>query len=240
MASKALSNLIVACMLAAPLSAQSVGEFAPLSVGLQVDYNRAMSPDSVPIQSTATGAPLGKQLDTLYGAALVGQVRLGEVINWKMRAFTLQVNLGARYGSDKENGVLPTFNTVLGQTPVILAPASYVRKTKVTETYVSLPLRWYTNGGAIAVEGFFIEGGPGWSRTQQTVDLTVSGDVSGSPVSLPDSVKYSQTKMTWQFGAGLSKVMRSSIFTYGVSYQKVVDAGTFGSSFARVYLTWNF
>lgn len=214
-----------------------VGPFRPLAFGVQLDYSVAINPDTVAL-TAADGTPQGRPQDSLYGVGVTGQWRIGEVF-WKARDLVLQTSVGVRYNHQSDDATVASYKAVIGSTPTTLTDVTWNRKTRLQEFYFMAPLRWYP-GQSGDLEGFFLEGGPGWVRMDMKADISLKGTVGGGPVVVNDSASYVQNKMLWTVNIGYTRAMRDSLISYAIGVDKVVKAGNLGGTTGKFSIQYQF
>lgn len=219
------------------------GEYSYWSPGIQVNVARAVQNTFVPFQSTS-GNIQGANVQDLYGIGLANQVRLGEIFSWKLRSLVWAPTLGVHLGRESESryDANLTFYGTDGSTASVQGATSS-RKTNTREIFFASPLRWYVVSGSAVYGGFYLEAGPLFVQTNQTVDLGVNGYVMSVPATLSESAQIHANEHGYVVGLGATSVYRGVQFTYGLTYQGISGSTTstkVGSNQVQAHLTWTF
>jgi hypothetical protein len=174
---------------------------------------------------------------------MTNQIRAGELLSWKLRAWIIAPSIGFRLGRETENR--DDANLLFFQSNgslVNIQDAHSRRKTETRELFASLPVRWYPASGSAIHGGFYIEAGPVIVRTDQTVDLNVTGLMNSVPANLDESAKITATEYGILVGLGRTRVYRGHQFSYGIDYRGMSKAGNANQRVAAnlfgVHLQW--
>ena len=182
-------------------------------IGVQVDYSIPTGTASVPMDSGSPNyVPQGSQDGGLYGLGLFYEWRIGTASNYSLRRLTMLPSIAVRMGSDqKDSQSSSTLGAQVGGQAVALTKGSQSRTTKVTETTLALPFRYYMGDGGSQGEGFFLEAGPQLVHTNQQVSLDTAGtqttvDASGTAstngVAASSAANHTHDRIGWTGGFG--------------------------------------
>jgi hypothetical protein len=231
-----LRLLAVAALGCVPLLA---GEYSKVSPGFTLDLGYATGNTSIPFQSSS-GNIQGAAVQWVYGLSLNAPVRLGEVFNWRLRAFELVPTLSAHFGKTSDSSTTPNlqFYTPDGSVESVQNAGSS-RKTNTQEVLFSLPLRWYAKGSDV-YGGFYLEAGPVFAKTEQRVNYDVNGLSMAESVTLSESTTIRQNDEGLVYGIGVTNIYRNYQFTYGVTVRSMTSQHPVTSNLAQVSLGWNF
>jgi hypothetical protein len=218
------------------------GEYSVWSPGIQINVARAVQNTFVPFQSTS-GNIQGADVTDLYGIGLANQIRLGELFSWKVRSLVWAPTLGVHLGRESEtrNDANLNFYGTDGSV-VSVQGATSTRRTNTREIFFAAPLRWYAVSGSAVYGGFYLEAGPLFVQTSQTVDLDVSGYVISVPATLSESTQIRANEHGFVVGVGATSVYRGHQFTYGLTYQGIngTTSNKVGSNQVQGHITWTF
>lgn len=215
------------------------GDYSAISPGISIDIGHATGGASVPFQNQS-GNIQGGRIDWMFGLGLSAPIRLGEVSTWRLQSLMLVPTFAGRFGHTSESR---TDNNLLFYSPdgslsnIQLASSS--RSTKTMELSLALPLRWYP-GGAAAYGGFYLEAGPIFVKTQEDVQLDVSGLVLAQPTQLRESTTLRQSDVGAVAGIGVTSVNRSYQFSYGLVFQSITSKNAIASNQVRLVFAWTF
>lgn len=218
------------------------GEYSTWAPGFQLEYARGMN--------TSPGRPQGAAPDYLpqslplaeqAGLGVVLMLRPSELVDGALSNFQIPFTVGFRYGRGKDTSSLGSYSAFINGGVSTLSGTQAYRKTSQQDLYLYVPLRFYPGGNGATQGGFWLEAGPQLSNIRQTTDLTLTGALSGAPVSGSDSVTVKQNVASVVVGFGGTRAYYNSQFTFGLHYQANKSTqGAEATNMLRATLQWTF
>lgn len=221
-------------------------------IGVQVDYSIPTGTASVPMTGGSPAfAPQGSQDGNLYGLGLFYEWRIGSASTYSLRRLSMLPSIAVRMGTDqKDSQSFPTLGAQVGGQAVSLTDGSQSRTTKMTETTVALPFRYYPGDGGSQGEGFFVEAGPQLVHTSQQVSLSTTGnqttvDASGNSttngVASSSAANHSKDRIGWTGGfGGVFGLGETSHMAIGLVLSQVAGTDNLPTKAVRGFVQFSF
>lgn len=235
----ARKHLLVLLSLALSTAWAQAGDYSKVSPGISIEVGHATGGATVPFQN-ASGNIQGGRIEWMFGLGLTTPIRLGETVSWSLQSLEVVPTLGGRFGrtsDSRQDNNMVFYGPDGSLTNIQLASSS--RATKSMELSLALPLRWYP-GGAAAYGGFYLEAGPIFVRSQEDVQLDVSGLVLAQPTQLSESTTLRQNDSGLVAGLGVTSVSRGYQFSYGLTFQSITSKNAVATNQVRLVFAWTF
>jgi hypothetical protein len=210
--------------------------FSGSNLGIQFDANHLMGTKNISMFSQDSNElPQSSQEGNLFGVGISYGFQFGSDAT-KFQHWALVPVLGVRMGTknDTENHPTLTHDT-LEYESVTLS-----RKTKTTEIFLSVPMRWYVQERGQLGDGFFVEAGLVLAHSQQDVDITLDGTYAGQAIQYPYKVKFTKNRGGYLVGLGSSLPIGNHGLDFGIEYLGLPSSEPLPSQSLRLYVQWYF